>query len=232
MPPPGRRSGCLPWARAASVAHGGATVAHPRACLPGGWARRGGRALVDWSDRRSVWRGPRPATSSRTLVDPPQVPLRISHPRHPLAEGKIGWPGDRSRAGRQSAVERASGVRDIDPQVRRGRRPVGLRVEQHDQSVADFHDVADSAVRSKHPGSWRFLVLEHRRQERDLGVGVGVGVGADHPRVHSRVTGGNVDWFIVIGHVHDARTIHRQSDDDGHIWVPALDAPCGPIEER
>lgn len=60
MPPPGRRSGCSQWARAASVAHGGATVAHPRACLPGGWARRGGRALVDWSDRRSVWRGPRP----------------------------------------------------------------------------------------------------------------------------------------------------------------------------
>lgn len=50
MPPPGRRSGCSQWARAASVAHGGATVAHPRACLPGGWARRGGRALVDWSD--------------------------------------------------------------------------------------------------------------------------------------------------------------------------------------
>jgi hypothetical protein len=76
-------------------------------------------------------------------------------------------------AGCYSSIEGLVDVGDIDPQMRRRTRPLGLRVEQHDHSVAELDlDVADAAVGAQHPRARCLLAVEGGLEERNLGLGV------------------------------------------------------------
>jgi hypothetical protein len=44
------------------------------------------------------------------LVDPPEVPWRSTHPHHPLAGGKVGWPGDGTEPPIRAALSHVSWV--------------------------------------------------------------------------------------------------------------------------
>ena len=53
-----------------------------------------------------------------------------------------------------SAIESLLRVGDVDPKMRRRRKPLRLRAEQHDHRVAELDlDVADAAVGAQHPNS-------------------------------------------------------------------------------
>jgi hypothetical protein len=86
-----------------------------------------------------------------------------------------------------SAIERLLGIGDINPQMRRCRGPVWLRVEQHDHSVPDLDlNVADAPIGAEHPRARCLLGVERGLKERNLGLGVG----ADYPRIYARVARG------------------------------------------
>src|SRR4029453_7397587 len=110
--------------------------------------------------------------------------------------GERGRMRDWSGAGCYGPNERLLGVGDIDPQMSGCRTPLGLRVEQHDHSVAELDlDGADAAVGIQHPRARCLLGVEGSPKERNLGLGVR----ADHPRVYPRVTRRNRHYLRSTG---------------------------------
>jgi len=96
-----------------------------------------------------------------------------------------------------SAIERLLGIGDVDPQMRRCRRPPWLRVEQHDHSVPELDlNVADAAIGAQHPRARCLLGVEGGLKERNLGLGVR----ADYPRVYARVARRNRHCVMSTGH--------------------------------
>lgn len=67
------------------------------------------------------------------LVDPPQVPLRVTHARDPLAEGKLGDASHLSRALGDGALRGRLDIVDVDTQCRR--RDLGLNLGDLDQQT-------------------------------------------------------------------------------------------------
>jgi hypothetical protein len=85
-------------------------------------------------------------------LDPIEIAEGIAHASHPIAEGKMGNVGHRRATRGDSLREDRVGIRNVQSQERRRRRPVWTGVEHHHHRVPYPHlGMADAAIGSDQP---------------------------------------------------------------------------------